>query len=148
MAIEDQLDRLATAIEALTAALHGKGQIPMSLEAGALPNVPTTTLPPPGAATPAGASATGRRPRGRPPANDNGAAEAAQPSAAAQLAQQSVDYETVRSKVLGLAKSHGMDVAVGILASFNGAKTAKEIPSDQWPALLAKVDAAAAGGIA
>jgi hypothetical protein len=55
-----------------------------------------------------------------------------------------LDYvQHIQTPALTLVKAKGRDALAGILAEF-GAKTAKEITEDQWPALAARIAEASA----
>ena len=129
MVIEDQLDRLATAIEALTAAVSAHGGVMFQLTSD----------------TVATAAAGAKAPRGRPakgtPEPDLSAGQ--QTTAAVPAALSYHGEGGVRETILKLAEKKGHTVTVELLAKF-GAKTGRDLKEAQYAEVMQAVHAALA----
>jgi len=130
MAIEDQLDRLATAIEALTAAVSAHGGVKSQ---------PTSDT----AAPVAGIQ--GKPARGRPgkAATEPALGTGEQTSAAVPAALSYHGEGGVRETILKLAEKKGHTVTVELLAKF-GAKTGRDLKEAQYAEVMQAVHAALA----
>jgi hypothetical protein len=118
MALEDDIRRLTEAVQELTAQLRQQTGNPVPVFTDNLEPLPREEAPAPAKAKPAKAKAE---------------------EAAARL-----DYvQHIQTPALTLVKAKGRDALAGILAEF-GAKTAKDITEDQWPALAARIAEASA----
>lgn len=117
MALEDDIRRLTEAVQELTAQMRQQTGNPVP--------VFTDNLEP--------------LPREEAPAKAKPVKAKAEEAAPARL-----DYvQHIQTPALTLVKAKGRDALAGILAEF-GAKTAKEITEDQWPALAARIAEASA----
>jgi hypothetical protein len=117
MALEDDIRRLTEAVQELTAQMRQQTGNPVP--------VFTDNLEP--------------LPREEAPAKAKPAKAKAEEAAPAKL-----DYvQHIQTPALTLVKAKGRDALAGILAEF-GAKTAKDITEDQWPALAARIAEASA----
>lgn len=124
MALEDDIRRLTAAVQELTAQLRQ--------QAGNSEPVFNDNLEPlPVEEAPAKAK----------PAK---AAKAAPAEAPSEPAPTAMDYAAdIQTPALALVKAKGRDALAAILTEF-GAKTAKDIAQDQWPALAARIAEASA----
>jgi hypothetical protein len=118
MALEDDIRRLTEAVQELTAQMRQASGNDTPVFTDNLEPLPREEAPAPAKAKPAKAKAE---------------------EAAAKL-----DYvQHIQTPALTLVKAKGRDALAGILAEF-GAKTAKDITEDQWPALAARIAEASA----
>ena len=118
MALEDDIRRLTEAVQELTAQMRQQTGNPVPVFTDNLEPLPREEAPAPAKAKPAKAKAE---------------------EAVARL-----DYvQHIQTPALTLVKAKGRDALAGILAEF-GAKTAKDITEDQWPALAARIAEASA----
>lgn len=62
------------------------------------------------------------------------------PSSTAATEDEPLTYEDVKPRIIALHKAKGRDVAAAVLAEF-GAKTGQELKPDDYPAVLARIQA-------
>jgi len=118
MALEDDIRRLTEAVQELTAQLRQQTGNPVPVFTDDLEPLPREEAPAPAKAKPA--------------------------KAKVEETPAKLDYvQHIQTPALTLVKAKGRDALAGILAEF-GAKTAKEITEDQWPALAARIAEASA----
>jgi dGTP triphosphohydrolase len=119
MALEDDIRRLTEAVQELTAQMRQQTGNPVPVFTDNLEPLPREEAPAPAKAKPAKAKAE-------------------------EAAPAKLDYvQLIQTPALTLVKAKGRDALAGILAEF-GAKTAKDITEDQWPALAARIAEASA----
>jgi pilus assembly protein FimV len=141
MALEDQLDRLAASIEALTAAVTRLQGGYAALDRPAVQSAAASAAAPAAATAPATpGEPAASKPRGRPRVAAP-SAEAA--PAAATAAIQYHGEGGVREAILSLAEKKGHTATVALLAKF-GAKTGRDLKESQYADALAAVKAALA----
>lgn len=116
MALEDDIRRLTEAVQELTAQLRQQTGNPVPVYTDNLEPLPREEAP---------AKAPAKAAKPTPPP--------------AQL-----DYaRDVQAPALNLVKAKGREALASILADF-GAKRAQDIPAEQWPALIARIEEASA----
>lgn len=116
MALEDDIRRLTEAVQELTAQMRQQTGNPVPVFTDNLEPLPREEAP----------------------------AKAKPAKAKAEEAAAKLDYvQHIQTPALTLVKAKGRDALAGILAEF-GAKTAKDITEDQWPALAARIAEASA----
>lgn len=124
MTIENTLERIAVALEALAAA-----KLPVPSDPIPLSNAPPEVQQAVAAAMPAEAP----KRRGRPPKTQEAAPSAAEPAAESEATEQEVTIDMLRAELVRYANLPGIgsDTARKLMHTHSGAETLKAVPKDR-----------------